>query len=267
MITAGAFVALEGQNLTLSYNGHAVVRDLCLAAHKGEVLGLIGPNGAGKTTILRTMARLLRPRQGAVLIDGKDLWHESSASVAQHLALAPQTDGVSGPLTVEQAVTLGRAPHRGWFLPLAPEDHAAVERALAKTGLASLRDRQIGQLSGGEQRRVVLARALSQEPEILLLDEPTAYLDLKFQTETLEMVRNLAHKDGMTIIITLHDLNQAALCADRLALLADGRLLGIGTPASVLVPSLLEEAYCVPLTVAIHPIYKTPLVIPLISRS
>jgi len=257
---------LEGQHITCSYNGHAVVQDLCLAVRRREVLGLIGPNGAGKTTVLRAMARLLRPTHGTVLLDGRSMWQMSSRRVAQHLALAPQADPGALPLTVEQAVVLGRAPHRGWFLPLAAKDRLAVERALARTGLLPLRDRPVSQLSGGEQRRVVLARALAQEPDILLLDEPTAYLDLKYQTETLELVRNLAHKDGLTVVITLHDLNQAALCADRLALLADGRLLGVGTPATVLVPDLLAEAYRVPVTVANHPIYNTPMVVPLFSR-
>jgi iron complex transport system ATP-binding protein len=142
-----------------------------------------------------------------------------------------------------------------------------VDRALGRAGLLELRQRPIANLSGGEQRRVVLARALSQEPDILLLDEPTAYLDLKYQTETLELVRDLAHHDGMTVIITLHDLNQAALCADRLALLADGELLGVGSPTEVLVPDLLGRAYRTPITVASHPLYHTPLVIPLISRA
>lgn len=258
---------LEGQNITCSYNGHAVVHELCLAARKGEVLGLIGPNGAGKTTVLRAMARLLRPARGAVLLDGKNMWHMSSRHVAQRLALAPQTESGSWPLTVEQAVTLGRAPHRGWFLPLLAIDKAAVERALSRTGLQELRDRPIAKLSGGEQRRVILARALTQEPEVLLLDEPTAYLDLRYQTETLDLVCDLAHKDGLTVVITLHDLNQAALCADRLALLANGRLLGVGSPEQVLVPTLLAEAYRVPVTVARHPLYNTPLVIPVLARS
>jgi len=257
---------LEGQNLTLSYNGHPVVQDVCLAARKGEVLGLIGPNGAGKTTLLRAMARLLRPRSGSVLLDGQDVWAIPSRDVAQRLAMAPQMESGSPPVTVEQAVMLGRAPHRGWFLPLAASDHEAVDRALARTGLLDLRQRLIANLSGGEQRRVVLARALAQEPDLLLLDEPTAYLDLRYQTETLELVRDLAHRDGMTIVITLHDLNQAALCADRLALLAEGRLLGVGTPEAVLIPSLLAEAYRVPVTVATHPLYKTPMVIPLLDR-
>ena len=259
--------AIEGQGITCSYNGHPVVHSLCLAVRKGEVLGLIGPNGAGKTTVLRAMARLLRPIEGAVLLDGKDVWHLSSRHVAQHMALAPQVESGTWPITVEQAVTLGRAPHCGWFLPLSHDDHVAIERALARTGLTDLRDRPIAKLSGGEQRRVVLARALAQEPDVLLLDEPTAYLDLRHQTETLELVRDLAHRDGLTVVITLHDLNQAALCADRLALLADGHLLGVGTPASVLIPSLLTEAYRVPVTVARHPVYNTPMVIPMMNRA
>jgi iron complex transport system ATP-binding protein len=258
--------SLQVDDISCSYNGHAVVENLCLEARPGEVLGLIGPNGAGKTTVLRAMARLLKPVRGTVLLNGRNMWQLPPRRVAQHLALAPQVDSGSWPLTIDQAVMLGRAPHRGWFLPLALSDRAAIDRALERTGLLELRERPVSKLSGGEQRRVVLARALAQEPNILLLDEPTAYLDLKYQTETLELVRELAHHDGLTIVITLHDLNQAALCADRLALLARGQLLGVGRPEDVLAPALLTEAYRVPLTVAAHPIYHTPLVIPLISR-
>jgi iron complex transport system ATP-binding protein len=237
--------ALETDSITCSYNGHAVVEDLCLSARPGEVLGLIGPNGAGKTTVLRAMARILRPRHGSVLLDGKDMWHISSRAVAQRLALAPQIESGAWPISVEQAVILGRAPHRGWFLPMSSADRTAVDRALQRAELTDLRDRPVSKLSGGEQRRVVLARALAQEPDVLLLDEPTAYLDLKHQAETLELMHTLAHKDGMTVV---------------------GKLLGVGTPEAVLTPELLAEAYRVPVTVALHPIYNTIMVIPIISK-
>ena len=169
-------------------------------------------------------------------------------------------------LTVEQLVALGRAPHRGWLLPLGTDDRAAVERALAQVGLAHLRQRPVAELSGGEQRRAILARALAQEPRVLLLDEPTAALDLKYQTAMLELAWQLAHDDGITVIVTLHDLNQAALIADRVALLAAGRLLATGNPSEVFTAERISQAYGVPVAIGRHPVYATPLVMPILTR-
>lgn len=255
--------ALAAQHITCGYRGRPVLEDLCLAARSGEILALIGPNGAGKTTLLRAMARLLRLLRGRVLLADEDLWRTAPRDVARQLALAPQTDGTHWPLTVEQAVALGRAPHRGWLLPLSADDRAVIEQALQQTGLISLRERRVTELSGGEQRRVILARALAQEPRILLLDEPTAHLDLKYQTEILELATRLAHQDGLAVVITLHDLNLAALHADRLALLSEGQLLALGNPAEVLTPERLTSVYGVPVAVTRHPISGTPLVVPM----
>jgi iron complex transport system ATP-binding protein len=257
---------LEARDLTCAYNGQPVLSDLSLAVHAGQVLALIGPNGAGKTTLLRAMARLLRPRKGTLLLGDQQVWQLSPRTVARRLALAPQSNSDTWPLTVEQVVALGRAPHRGWFLPFSTRDREVVQQAMRRTGLEHLCQRPVTQLSGGEQRRVLLARTLAQEPEILLLDEPTAHLDLKYQTEILELVRQLAHRDGLAVVITLHDLNQAALCADRLALLAEGRLLAVGEAEEVLVPSYLAQAYGVPVVVTRHPLYGTPMVTPVVRR-
>jgi iron complex transport system ATP-binding protein len=257
--------ALAAQHLTCAYRSQPVLEDLCLAARSGELLALIGPNGAGKTTLLRAMARILRPLRGRVLLAGEDLWRTARHDVARRLALAPQTNGTRWPLTVEHAVALGRAPHRGWLLRLSASDLAAIERALGHTGLAALRERRITELSGGEQRRVVLARALAQDPQVLLLDEPTAYLDLKYQAEIMELAARLAHQDGLTVVITLHDLNLAALHADRLALLSEGRVVALGDPAEVLTPERLTQVYGVPVVVSCHPISGTPLVMPMAS--
>jgi len=254
------------QDLTCSYNGRPVLIDCCLSAEAGVVLALIGPNGAGKTTLLRAIARLLQPRRGMVLLDGQDVWQLAPRTMARQLALAPQTNGLSWPLTVEQAVVLGRAPHRGWLLPFSSADRAVVERVLGQTGLQALRDRRITDLSGGEQRRVILARALVQEPQVLLMDEPTANLDLKYQTEILALVRRLAHHQRLTVIITLHDVNQAALYADRLALISQGRLLATGAPAEVLTSARLERAFHIPVIVTQHPIYDTPMVMPVLRE-
>jgi len=257
---------LEAQELTCGYDGRTVLEGLCLTAHPGEMLALIGPNGVGKSTLLRAMARLLRPRWGKVLLADRNLWQASPRDVARQLALAPQTGGAEWPITVEQMVALGRAPHRGWLLPLAAEDRLAVQRALEQTGLVDLRDRRLTELSGGEQQRVVLARVLAQDPKVLLLDEPTSHLDLKYQAEILGLVQQLAHRHGLTVIISLHDLNLAALYADRLALLCEGRLLAMGTAAEVLTPARLSRVYSVPVVVTSHPLYGIPLVTPAIDR-
>ena len=255
-------IAIEARELSCTLGGHQVVETVSLAVRPGEVLALIGPNGAGKTTLLRALWRILRPSGGVALLAGRPVWQIQPRAAARMVALAPQ-GGIHSPLTVAQLVALGRAPSRGWLLPLTPADRVAVERAMERAGVTSLRDRPLAALSGGEQRRAILARALAQEPRALLLDEPTAALDLRYQVAVLDLARRLAHDDGLTVVVTLHDLNQAALVADRVALLANGRLLALGAPAEVLTAGLLARAYGVPVAVGSHPVYGTPLVTPL----
>jgi iron complex transport system ATP-binding protein len=254
---------LQAADLDLGYNGHLVVRDLTLVARPGQVLALAGPNGAGKTTLLRGLARLLRPRRGAVLLDGRDVWAFSERQAAQRIGLVPQTETLDWPVTVEQIVALGRAPRRGWLLPLSGADHAAVNLALDRTGLRELRDRLVTRLSGGERQRLLIARALAQEPDVLLLDEPTAHLDLRYQGAVLGLARNLAHDAGLAVVMSLHDLNLVALYADRVALIADGAVIAEGAPDAVLTPTHLARAYGVPVAVSRHPVYGTPLVMPM----
>ena len=256
---------LEARDLTCAYGRHVVLQELTLTLYSAEVLALIGPNGAGKTTLLRALARLLQPQTGTVLLAGQNAWRLSPKAVARRLALAPQQEAAHWPGTVEQAVALGRAPHRGWLLPYAAHDHEVIERVLQQTGLEALRHRLLTELSGGEQRRVILARALTQEPQVLLLDEPTAHLDLKYQAEVLTLVQRLAHQSGITVVIALHDLNQAALCAHRMALLANGRLLALGSADEILTPERLAHAYGVEVVVTPHPIYGTPMVASLLA--
>ena len=257
---------LVTQGLTCSYDQHVVLRRLQLSLGKGEVLALIGPNGAGKTTLLKALARLLRPTAGTVLLMQQDAWGLSPGAVARCLAIAQQQENTHWPITVEQAVALGRAPHRGWLLPYTRQDRQIVEQVLGQIGLQSLRHRLMTELSSGEQRRVILARALAQQPQVLLLDEPTAHLDLKYQAEVLNLVQRLAREAAISMVIALHDLNQAALCADRIALLADGALIAEGRPNDVLTPARLAQAYGVEVVVTPHPVYGTPMVMPLLDR-
>ncbi|HYF65112.1 MAG TPA: ABC transporter ATP-binding protein [Herpetosiphonaceae bacterium] len=250
---------LEARELGCAYGRRNVFAGVDLGVRPGEVLALIGPNGAGKTTLLRALAGLLRPRQGRVWLDGAPLEAMRPRRVARRLAFAPQLGPAGSLLSVEQMVALGRAPHRGWLLPFTTGDRAVVERTLERLGLAGLRGRAAGELSGGEQRRVIIARALAQQPAVLLLDEPTAHLDLKYQLEILELVRELARRDGLAVVLTLHDLNQAAFCADRVALLARGRLQAAGAPAEVISPAAIEAAYEVPVLLVPHPLGGPPL--------
>ncbi len=257
---------LQANRLHCGYDGQDVLQDLTLSVRPGEVLALAGPNGAGKTTLLRAMARVLRPRQGEVLVDGRDVWSLSAQATAREIGLVTQGEALNWSLTVEQMVTLGRSAHRGWFLPLTSVDRAAIERALTLTGLAMFRDRMVTALSGGEQQRVLIARALAQESHVLLCDEPTAHLDLHYQGAVLDLIWSLARRDNIAVVVSLHDLNLIALFADRVALLADGHLLALDTPEAVLTSAHLEQAYGVSLNVVQHPLYPVPLVMPALAE-
>lgn len=258
-------MTLHAERITAGYGQTEVLRNLSLAASAGDVLALAGPNGVGKTTLLRALSRVLRPQQGTVLIHERDLWAMSTREAARRIGLVAQNETMEWPLTVEQVVALGRTAHRGWFLPLNQADRGAIERAMSQTGLTPLRERMVPTLSGGERQRVLIARALAQEPESLLLDEPTAHLDLRYQGRVLDLVYQLAHEQGMTVVVSLHDLNLVALYADRVALLTDGKLLAVGSPEETLTPANLERAYGVRVSVTRHPLFGTPLVAPVIG--
>jgi iron complex transport system ATP-binding protein len=256
---------LEARRLTCGYGDRTVVESLSLSANAGEVLVLLGSNGAGKTTLIRALARLLRPSGGTVLLQGHDIWGYSAQQVAQQVALMPQSESRDCPLSVQQSVRLGRAPHRGWLLPLSEDDEQAVQRAILDTGLSTLSERTITELSGGEWRRMIFARALAQEASVLLLDEPTSGLDLKYQHELLRLLRHLAATRGLSVVVTLHDLNLAALYGDRLAVISERRLFAEGVPNEVLTAAMIDQVFGIPATVLPHPVYGTPMIVPLIS--
>jgi iron complex transport system ATP-binding protein len=200
---------------------------------------------------------------GSVLLCDKDIWTLRTNDVSQRLAIMPQAEHRDWSLTVEDAVRFGRVPHRGWLLPYRPLDQQIVEQALANMSLYALRNRPITELSGGEWRRVILARALAQEAKVLLLDEPIAGLDLKFQVEVLRLVRRLATEQQLVVVLTLHDLNQASFYGHRLALLSESSLKALGSPQEVLTEELISQTFGVPVAVTRHPVYGTPLVAPL----
>lgn len=257
---------LEARDLRAAYDGQDVLHDLTLAVLPGQVLGVIGPNGAGKTTLLRALAGLLAPSRGAVLVGGRDVTALGDRERARALGLVPQIETQAWPVTVYRLVSMGRAAHRGWLMPLTEDDHRVVDEALERMALSALRERPVTTLSGGERQRALIARALAQQPRVLLLDEPTAHLDLRYQATILALVRELVQSDdGLAVVISLHDLNLAALFADRLALLAEGRLQRVGPPRDVLTASLLSEVYGVEIVVGQHPVHGTPLIAPVLQ--
>ncbi len=234
---------LVAKNLTLAYKRQVVVRDLSLAVSGGSVLGLIGPNGSGKTTALRALAGLSQPRCGSVSLDGLVVSRMTAAARARQIALVLQGESHAWALTVDEMVLLGRAPHRGWLLPFSATDHAAVECALSQTGLLPLRGRPLDCLSGGERQRALIARALAQEPAVLLLDEPTANLDLRYQMDILHLVRQLATEKKLAVVIAIHDLTLAARYCDCLALLSSGSIFASGAPSAVLTSENLMSVF------------------------
>jgi iron complex transport system ATP-binding protein len=253
---------LAARGLACAYGPRTVLADFDLAVPPGRVVALLGANGAGKTTALRAFARLHRPSAGRVLLGGDDLWRLAPREAARRLAYLPQGEEAAGPLTVEEAALLGRVPHRGWLAPYRAEDRAAVAAVLARLGLAGLADRPLDTLSGGERRRALLARALVQQAEVLVLDEPTAHLDLRHQVELLELLRALAAERGLAVVASFHDLNQAARTADELVLLAEGRVLARGPAARVLTAEHLERAYGLAVEIVADPVSGVPLVVP-----
>ena len=248
--------------LTVTYNGHEILKDISLTIAPGEIFALVGPNGAGKSTLIKTISGVLTPISGSIHIDSLDIATLSSIQRARHLAVVPQARELPRAYTVYDTVLLGRTPYLGWLGQAGEKDHALVQLALDRTQTSSLATRRINQLSGGEQQRVLLARALAQDTPIMLLDEPTTHLDLEHQTNLLNLVCQLATEQDLTVLMVLHDLNLAALYADQVAVLVAGRIQAQGTPEEVLTPQTLTSVYNVPVNVISHPEYGTPLVLP-----
>lgn len=255
---------IQLENVTCGYPNQEVLHQVSLAVEPGKVLVLLGPNGSGKTTLLRALFQLIAVQQGTILVEGQDVQRLSRREMAQKLALAPQLEMPQWPMTIEETVQLGCSAHRGWVQPFSGEDAEHVETALAQTGLTELRAKKITEISGGEWRRTLIARALVQQTKVLCLDEPTTGLDLKYQVEVLSLIRDLAHERELTVLLTIHDLNLASCFADQIVLLAGGEIAALGTAAEVLTEARLSEVYQTRVKVVPHPEYQTPLVVPLL---
>ena len=263
-------VATDEIEIRYGHDVPPVLTQLTLKVQRGEFVGVVGPNGAGKSTLVRALARTLRPTHGTVLLAGQDLYARFSArESAQQIGIVPQDTQVAFEFSVREVVEMGRAPRlpRRPFAALTATDARIVQEALRRAGVEHLADRLVTTLSGGERQRTVLARALAQEPDVLLLDEPTAHLDLHHQTQALSLVRALAHTHGRAVLAVLHDLNLASAYCDRLILLHEGTIAAQGSPAEVLTPTVLSRVYGANVWVRRHPGTGRPFLLPMMDEA
>lgn len=253
---------LCADSVTVGYGEEPVVHDLTLEIPDGQVTTIVGPNGCGKSTLLRTMARLLKPTGGRVLLDGEPVHDLATKEVARRLALLPQSPIAPDGLVVRDLVGRGRHPHQRWFSQWSPEDERVVTAALEMTDTADLRDRALDQLSGGQRQRAWIAMTLAQDTDLMLLDEPTTYLDLAHQVEVLDLVTRLNRERQRTVVMVLHDLNLAARYSDLIVVMKDGVIAGQGTPVEVFTPALLAETFGLAADVLPDPRTGLPIVVP-----
>ncbi|MET9508750.1 ABC transporter ATP-binding protein [Streptomyces flavidovirens] len=253
---------LATHSLDLRYGDRSVIEGLDLVLPGGAVTAIVGPNACGKSTLLRGLNRLLSPAGGSVTLDGADIHGMPARSLALRMGLLPQQPVTPEAITVEALVRLGRYPHQRLLSPWSAADQAAVEAALERTGTAALCDQPVDRLSGGQRQRAWIALALAQDTELLLLDEPTTFLDLRHQLDVLDLVAELHSEAGRTVVMVLHDLGQAARYADHLVVLKDGRLAAAGAPAAVLDAELVKSVFDVDCRVIPDPETGTPLVVP-----
>ena len=254
-------VRLAAESVSLAYDDRVVVRDLDLQLTDGSFTAVVGPNGCGKSTLLRALGRLLRPVGGQVLLDGRAIARTPTREVARVLGLLPQTPVAPEGLTVGDLVARGRHPHQSWLRQWSRDDEVAVAEALTWTDMADLADRPVDELSGGQRQRAWISMALAQGTDLLLLDEPTTYLDLSHQIDVLELVARLHAERGRTVVV-LHDLNLAARYAQRLVAMDDGALVASGTPQEVLTEQLLADVFDLEARVVPDPVAGTPMVVP-----
>jgi iron complex transport system ATP-binding protein len=252
---------LELRVVTVRFGERTALDHVSLSLRRGEMLALVGPNGAGKSTALRVAAGLLRPDAGEVALEGVALRHWKPRKLACALALVSQFPVLPPLYSVRDAVALGRAPHLPFLGTEGARDRAVVAGSLAAAGISGFAGRRVGELSGGERQRVAIARALAQEPRCLLMDEPTANLDLRYQEGTLSLLREMAARQGIGVLVVLHDLSVAAHFCDRVILIAEGRTVAAGNPACVLRPDLLSAVYGTRLEVIEHPGTGRPVVV------
>lgn len=252
---------LQIRKVSFSYTDGLVLHDINLSIEAGETVGLLGPNGSGKTTLLKLASGVLRPTQGEILLEGLSLNRLSRRKIAQRVAVVPQQFYIPFAFTVGEIVLLGRTPFIKAFSGEKERDRQVARRIMELTGISQLERRAFNELSGGERQKAILALALAQEPKLLLLDEPTAHLDINHQIEILELVNGLNREQGVTVVAAMHDLNLAALYFDRLVLLKEGAIFADGPPSDVLTEDIIKEVFSATVRVTQHPSAKVPYVI------
>lgn len=252
---------IQLKGVTTGYNGEPVLRNLNFEVAQGEFVAVLGPNASGKTTLLRVIAKSLLPLEGAVFISGRNLEHIPPRALARQVGVVPQEDHIGFDFTSLEIVAMGRYPYLKRLAPLSCEDWRKIEWAMQSTNTTSLKHRPVTAISGGERKRVILARALAQEPEILLLDEPTSNLDINYQKEILSLLQQLNAEHGLTVLLVIHDINLAALVAKRILMLnRDGSIHALGTPEEVLTEEHLETVYGTDLQVEVNAMTGKPRV-------
>ncbi|MBW4658006.1 MAG: ABC transporter ATP-binding protein [Drouetiella hepatica Uher 2000/2452] len=259
--------ALTTRKLTLAYDQAIVLNELDLAIPSGKITALVGSNGCGKSTLLRGLARLLKPIKGTVYLDSASIFKLSTKEVAKRLGMLPQSPVAPEGLTVRELVAQGRYPHQGWLQQWSEEDENFTKQALAITNMTELAERPLDSLSGGQRQRAWIAMALAQNTAILLLDEPTTFLDLAYQIEILDLLYDLNQVEGRTIIMVLHDLNQACRYADFVIALRQGQIVAQGIPADVMTEGTVREVFGLESRIVKDPVAGTPMCIPISRRS
>ena len=259
-------IRLQARDLQLAYDDNVVVDGLDLDVLDGTVTAVIGPNGCGKSTMLRALGRLLRPKRGHVLLDGKRIDRLPTREVAKVLGILPQAPVAPEGLTVADLVARGRHPHQAWYRQWSSDDEAVVAEALQWTGMLELAERSVDELSGGQRQRAWISMALAQGTDLLLLDEPTTFLDLAHQVDVLDLIERLHSGAGRTVVMVLHDLNLAARYAGRLVAMKNGAIAAAGRPDEVLTEQLLTDVFDLDAHVIPDPVSGTPLVVPIGSR-
>ena len=258
-----ADVDLRASDLRLSYGNRLVVDGLDLSVPPGRITAIVGANACGKSTLLRALARLLAPSGGAVRLDGRALHAIPSRELAQRLGILPQSPVAPEGLTVVDLVNRGRSPHQTWWRQWSKSDERAVHDALAATGMTDLADRPVDELSGGQRQRAWIAMAVAQGTPVLLLDEPTTYLDLAHQIDVLDLITDLNRRENRTVVMVLHDLNQACRYADHVIAMKAGRIAAEGAPAEVITADIVRDVFELRCRITTDPVSGTPLVIPM----
>ncbi|GHD92445.1 iron-enterobactin ABC transporter ATP-binding protein [Pseudocitrobacter sp. RIT415] len=254
---------LRGEQLTLAYGKKTIAEDLNVTIPDGHFTAIIGPNGCGKSTLLRTLSRLMTPTQGHVFLDGEHIQHYASKEVARRIGLLAQNATTPGDITVQELVARGRYPHQPLFTRWREEDERAVAKAMQATGVTNLASQSVDTLSGGQRQRVWIAMVLAQETAIMLLDEPTTWLDISHQIDLLELLSELNRQQGYTLAAVLHDLNQACRYATHLIALKEGKIVAEGAPGKIVSAELIEQVYGLKCMIIEDPVAGTPLVVPL----